>query len=181
MKRILCIAIACILASVLVSASDVSAVKFDKIIWNEYYLNGTGTTYINGNYAGSAVGEGMMVILDNEPYCAFAASTSITDLAYTLGTSIFQYYCTFKLRTCSQTGNQLKATSCIIKCFGQDGTTQILGHDGDCDATINLQGKKKLNGTVTFSYTLNEVNYVTGYTITGTRLGQYVSAPPIPE
>jgi hypothetical protein len=171
MKRILCIAIACILASVLVSASDVSAININKVIGNEYYINGTSTTYAGGNYAGSAVGVGMMVINASN---IVAVITVITDLSVgQVYPGVFQYYCNAVFGPYTQRGNQLKIDTCTISCTGQEGTP-IVDYDGTCDATINLQGRKKLNATI--SYTPSE-GVVMVYTGTGKLLGTY---PPTP-
>ncbi len=174
MKRILCIAIACILASVVVSASDVSAININKIIGNEYYFEGTGTTYAGGNYAGSAVGEGMMVINASDSVPAIVmVITSITDLSVRQLYGEFQYYCDISFGTYTQRGNQLKSDTCTALCTGQQGTL-IMDYTGPCDATINLQGRKKLNATI--SVTPSE-GVVMVYTGKGKLLGTY---PPTP-
>jgi hypothetical protein len=174
MTRILCLVISCILALVLLSASDVSAINISKIIGNEYHVKGLATSYSDGSYTGTAVAEGMMVIKEPEDG-VLAVTTVITDLSSTLMYGVYQYYCTFQFGPYEQKGNRLTSDTCAIDCIGPDYSTPILNYDGDCDFTINLQGEKKLKSTVEFT-TDEGVEMV--FTGQGEKLGQWTTPLP---
>jgi hypothetical protein len=174
MKRILCLAIACISALVLISASDVSALNISKIIGNEYHVKGLATSYLDGSYTGTAVAEGMMLIKEPDDGM-LAVTTVITDLSTYLMSSgtVYQYYCTFQFGPYAQKGSKLTSNTCNIGCIGPD-ITPILNYNGDCDVTIKLQGQKKLKATVNFT-TDEGVKMV--FEGQGEKLGQWTSIP----
>ena len=175
MKKSLCIAAVCIMAAVLLSVSDVSAINITKLIGNEYYFTGSGVTYAGGNYAGSAIGEGMLVIGDPSAG-AQAVVTSVTAFSGWVMYGQFQYYCAFQLGPYTPSIDNLKFTSntCAANCIGQDGVTEIMNYSGACNAKLKFQGQKKVKMTISFS---PQAGVEMVYTAQGVKMGKY---PPIP-
>ncbi len=147
MKNFIFVSCTLVLVFVSVLASDVLAININEIIGNEYHVKGTSTTYVGGNYAGTAVGEG---ILKFNASNIIASTVGITDFfARSINPSVYQDHCDFVFGTWTQEGNQLKIDTCNLSCVGQDGTN-ILTYNEACDMTINLNGAKiSLNITLT--------------------------------
>ncbi len=175
MKKILCIAVACIMVTVFLSVSDVSAIDINKLIGNEYYFTGSGVTYVGGNYAGTAIGEGMLVIGDPGTGVN-AVVTAKTDYSAWIMYGVFQYYCNFQLGPYTPSIDNLKFTidTCSAICIGQDGVTEIINYTGACAAKLKFQGQKQVKMKVSFS---PQTGVEMVYTAQGVKMGKY---PPIP-
>jgi hypothetical protein len=175
MKKGLCIAVAYIMAAILLSASHVAAIDINKLIGNEYYFTGTGVTYVGGNYAGTAIGEGMLVIGDPSSGVK-AVVTALTDYSAWVRYGVFQYYCAFQLGPYTPSIDNLKFTSdtCSAICTGQDNVTEIYNYTGACAATLKFDGQKNVKMKVSFS---PQAGVEIVYTTQGTKMGKY---PPIP-
>jgi len=175
MKRGIYIAVVCIMAMVFLSVSDVSAIDISKLIGNEYYFTGSGVTYVGGNYAGAAVGEGMVVIGDPGSGIQ-AVVTAITDFSAWMMYGQFQYYCAIQTGPYTPSIDNLKFTSdtCAATCIGQDGVTEIMNYSGACNAKLKFQGQKQVKMTISFS---PQAGVEIVYTTQGTKMGKY---PPIP-
>ena len=156
MRKLFCLIIVCILASVFVSVSDVSALSKKKILRTQWFGNGMMKMYSpTGDFLGAATGAGGIMLINEtsggeiELTGYYALNFNTMNLEgevvvvgshgeMTVSEVIYQ-------------NDRLIGTQCEITIFPPGGGDPVFYYDGDCDAKIKFNSPKSFQGNVTFT------------------------------
>ncbi len=172
MKKILCIAVACILTTVFALATDVSAIDVTKIQNTDWDVTVTSKYYdaATGNYLASGVGRSISRIDSAsstvEIYYAELVDLGLERLYSEGGMSLNPY-------TYDPTTNKLKSTGCNLS-FTDTAGNALFNFSGACNAVITFTSTTTgltLSGTIKIPSLASGVNAV--ITVSGKKLGKY--------
>ena len=166
MKKILCIIVACIMATVFVSASDVSAAS----VWGPILQKNTdwdtkvvAKLYVDGEYVGAGVGQGITRIYKNH---VEVVSAVFVDSA--MMEPFLDFFAVLNNYTYNR--NSIISTQCDID-YG------FFSYSGFCKAEITIKKGKIIKGTITFTDNGDKVVI----TLKGEKLGKFTSPIFPPE
>lgn len=188
MRRILCLAMVCILASVFVSASNVSALRVGKIVRTQWLTSGILRLFDpTGAFVGaSAGGDGIMFIAEvtnggpasNGPELQLTGANAflVTSMDPSLVVVGSRVDWTLSATTYNARKNLLKGAFCTIDILDPVGNP-IFSYMGPCDARIKFTSARTFKGTVIFDDTNNGTGFTGVIEVRGELLGQ---TPPLP-
>jgi opacity protein-like surface antigen len=171
MKKILCIAVVCIMAIVFASSTDVSALDLEKIQNTDWDTKVTSKWYdaASGNYVGAGVGQSVARILSNNVQISAADFVDSVFANWYLrgGTGLINY-------TYNPNINRLKSTECSLLYTDLNNNT-VYSYSGLCDAKITFTTTTTgitFEGTITFTDTVGGRKNITA--IKGKKLGKFI-------
>ena len=173
MRKALCLVLACILALVFVSASNVSALGIGKILYAEYLISAKIKFFDDtGAYDGGAGGgDGIVYIGDSDVDIAYAFLVDSFDMAVPGSTAWFTLYD----YTWNSTKSLLKSFAIDMDVYDPDGLL-IDSYSGPCVAKITFSSAKAFTGTITI--TIDGSKMV--ITIKGKKFDQWPGPKPAP-
>jgi hypothetical protein len=180
MRKLVCLIMVCILASVFVSVSNASALGKNKILNTQWLISGTMKVYLltTGQFLGAAAGgSGIMSIDENKVVTgtyAITFDTTIPEEPLVLGT---RADFTLSETTYNAKKGLLKGTSCAVNISYPEGVPKPpLIYEDVCDATISFASPRTFKGKI--SFTIEGITVV--IETSGTLLGKPVSLAPPP-
>jgi hypothetical protein len=170
----------CILASVFIFASDISAVSEKSILGTQWLTTGIMRVYlVTGEFLGAAGGGSGIMSIDGDKVVtgtyAITFDTTIPEEPLVLGT---RADFTLSETTYNAKKGLLKGTSCAVYISYPEGGPEPLIYEGVCDATISFASPKTFKGKI--SFTIDYAGITVVIETSGTLLGKPVSLAPPP-
>ena len=185
MRKLFCLIMVCILASVFVSVSNVSALSKNKILNTQWLISGTMNVYLlaTGQFLGAAAG-GSGIISINETIDNGSEIEVTGTYAITFDTTLAEPLVlgarsdfTLSETTYNATTSLLKGTHCVVNISYPEGVPEPgLNYEGVCNSTITFTSATTFKGQTSFNVDLGGVRVV--IEMSGRLLGKVLPLPP---
>jgi len=152
MRKIFCLIMVCILASVFVSVSNASALGKNNILYTQWLVSGIMKVYLpTGEFLGAAAGGSGIVSIDGDMVVtgtyAITFDTTLDEPLVLGARSDF----TLSETTYNATTSLLKGTYCVVNISYPEGGPDPFIYEGDCNTKITFTSATTFKGQTSFT------------------------------